>query len=96
MTVINRHHGNVPADAIHIGRPSRWGNPYIIGVHGDRGDVIKLHRRWLHQQVREGAVSLQDLAALHGKTLVCFCAPCDCHGYTLERAAAWAVEQLKQ
>ena len=37
---------------------------------------------------------LNDLAALHGKDLVCFCAPCQCHGHTLEKAAEWASQTL--
>ena len=36
--VLNRKDG-VPKGAVSIGRPSKFGNPFIIGVHGDRNEV---------------------------------------------------------
>jgi len=32
---------------VYIGRPGLLGNPFEIGVHGDREDVIRLYRQWL-------------------------------------------------
>ncbi len=26
----------LPDNAVHVGRPSRWGNPFIVGKHGTR------------------------------------------------------------
>lgn len=96
MAVLNKHHGNIPAGAIYIGRGSRWGNPFVIGKHGDRNSVCDQYEQHLEHQVRTGVVSLQDLAALHGKDVVCFCAPARCHGDTLLKAADWAVWKLDQ
>jgi hypothetical protein len=31
-------------DAVNCGRPSVWGNPYLIGVHGDRPTVLAKYR----------------------------------------------------
>lgn len=42
--VLNKHHGPLPSGAVYIGRPSRWGNPFIIGRHGDRAAVIAKYR----------------------------------------------------
>jgi hypothetical protein len=31
-----RHH-------VYIGRPSKWGNPFVVGKHGQRGECIALY-----------------------------------------------------
>lgn len=95
MTVLNKHKDTIPADAIYIGRGSIWGNPFRIGQHGTRAEVIEQHRDLLWKRVKSGDVTLEMLASLHGRDLVCFCAPLPCHGHTLEKAAAWATEQLE-
>lgn len=89
MPVHNKRR-NPPADAIYIGRGSRWGNPYRIGQDGDRYEVIAKYRLHLWEQVKAGEVTTEDLAALHDRDLVCYCAPAPCHGDVLLRAAAWA------
>jgi Domain of unknown function (DUF4326) len=38
-------------------------------------------------------VDLAALAALHGKTLGCWCAPRPCHGEVLQAAATWALAE---
>ena len=77
--VINRKCDCDPADAVYIGRPSRWGNPFQIGRDGNRHSVILQHRTWLQTQ----PALLARLDELRGRDLVCFCAPLPCHGYTL-------------
>lgn len=94
MSVLNKHHGSIPAGAIYIGRGSKWGNPFIIGRDGDRDAVCEQHKQLLWKQIKSGEVTLTDLADLHGKDLVCFCAPKRCHGHTLEKAAAWAFSEM--
>jgi hypothetical protein len=37
--VYNKRHKNVPADAVYIGRPSAYGNPYTMATEGDRDTV---------------------------------------------------------
>jgi hypothetical protein len=39
MTVLNKRDSN--ARGVYIGRPSKWGNPFVIGRDGTRADVIK-------------------------------------------------------
>jgi len=67
---------------VYIGRPSPWGNPFVIGPHGDRQQVIDQYVGWAKQHLTRTQV-----AALAGKTLVCFCHPLPCHGHVLAR---WA------
>ena len=81
-------------DAVTITRPSKWGNPYVLGKDGDRDTVIARYRAWLWDRIRSGEVSLGELAELHGRQLVCICKPKPCHGDVLEAAADWAFKQL--
>jgi hypothetical protein len=68
-----------PNDAVYIGRPSKWGNPYVIGRDGSRELVIARYRDYILKSPLLGAV----LKELRGKHLVCFCAPLPCHGDVL-------------
>ena len=67
---------DIPLDAIYVGRPSKWGNPYIIGNNGTREEVIEHYREWLFFQLFWGKL---DISELRGKDLVCWCAPLPCH-----------------
>jgi hypothetical protein len=62
---------------VYIGRPSRWGNPFIIDRDGTREEVIAKFKAYLL-----GYPALLELAKkeLKGKTLGCWCAPEACHG----------------
>ena len=82
--VLNKHHGNIPADAVYIGRPSKWGNPFVIGQDGTREEVVEKYRLWLEGQPE---LQAQARAELAGKSLVCFCAPKACHGDVLLKVA---------
>lgn len=65
---------------VYIGRPGPWGNPYQIGVHGAREDVIRLYR----QMIFSDAQTLRRIRKqLRGKVLGCWCAPAPCHGDVL-------------
>ena len=48
--VLNKPHGPLPSGAVYIGRPSRWGNPFVIGRDGDRATVIAKCRAWVCDQ----------------------------------------------
>ncbi len=77
-------------DTVRIDRRTRWGNPFLIGRHGSREEVIERYRVWLWDKVKGGEIPLAELAALNGKTLACHCHPLPCHGDVLAKAAAWA------
>lgn len=66
-----------------IGRPSKWGNPFVIGRDGTRDEVIARYEAWLLEQPE----LVDALAELAGKTLGCWCAPRACHGDVLARLA---------
>jgi hypothetical protein len=64
--------GAYPKDAVYIGRGSPYGNPFIIGVHGGRDEVIRRYECEVLPNL--------DIEPLRGKNLVCYCAPLRCHG----------------
>ncbi len=61
---------------VYIGRPSKWGNPFIIGPDGTREEVImKFEQYLLNSEL------LKDIGELDGKILGCWCRPYfPCHG----------------
>jgi hypothetical protein len=67
---------NIPYQAVYVGRPSKWGNPYQSGVHGTRDEVIRLYENYL----LTSNDLLDSLEELTGKDLVCWCKPKACHG----------------
>ena len=61
---------------IFIGRPGIWGNPFRIGLDGDREQVIQRYKEWIVKQ----PTLIRLLYTLKGKRLGCYCAPLPCHG----------------
>ncbi len=98
MTVLNlrRIDGDRSPEAllargiVRVDRETKWGNAFRIGPDGTRAEVIERYRRDLWRRIRAGEVDLDELAALDGRNLVCWCAPLPCHADVLARAAAWA------
>ena len=74
--VLNKRADKIPEGAVYIGRPSKWGNPFKIGVDGNRETVIELYRRYIQ-------TTNLDFSELKGKDLVCWCSPLPCHGDVL-------------
>ncbi|MGW4370279.1 DUF4326 domain-containing protein [Nocardia takedensis] len=71
-----RHHLFVPID-----RTSAWGNPYVLGRHGNREQVIRLHAE--HLPRRPELLARLRRGELASRVLGCWCAPKHCHGHTL-------------
>ena len=71
---------------IYIGRPSKWGNPFVSGVDGTRSIVIQKYRTWLLNSP-DSAPLRNELHELKGKILGCWCKPKDCHGDVLAELA---------
>lgn len=73
--VLNRKTDRIPPGAVYCGRPSPFGNPFMIGRDGSRTDVIAKYEAWLTRQ----PALLARLPSLKGHDLVCWCAPLPCH-----------------
>ena len=71
-------------------------NPFLIGPGQDREQAIARYREDLWRRIRAGEVPLEELAALDGCWLACWCEPEPCHGDVLARAAAWAAGVLAE
>lgn len=81
--VLNRYHQKVVEEAsrhlpvVNIMRPGKWGNPFSIGGHGDRQEVIAK----FDEYIRSRPDLLRDAKKeLKGKHLLCCCKPRACHG----------------
>jgi hypothetical protein len=75
--------GRSGANAVYIGRPTKWGNPFVMGRDGNRVEVILKYEKWICDQPN----LLADLHELTGKNLICWCAPDPCHGDILLKLA---------
>jgi len=69
---------------VYVGRPSKWGNPFILGCDGDREAVIAKFRA----HILARPVLLEECRReLRGKVLGCWCAPKPCHADVLVELA---------
>lgn len=70
--VLNKRLNGEPDGSVWIGRGSDYANPFVIGVHGNRNQVMDMFEAMILPQL--------DLEPLRGKDLVCTCKPERCHG----------------
>lgn len=72
-----------PANAVYVGRGTQFGNPFVMGTHGDRDTVIWGYVFWLGQRLPSPSGQTppgrRAVETLRGKDLVCYCAPEACH-----------------
>jgi hypothetical protein len=52
---------------VYVGRPSKWGNPFVLGRDGSRDEVIRKYRAWTVTQ----PALMSALHELRGKDLIC-------------------------
>jgi hypothetical protein len=85
------------AGIVYVGRRCRgWhgsvlGNPFRIGVHGSREEVIRKYREWLYKRLEtdpQVQSAIMDLVwMLHGGERVrlgCWCTPLPCHAEVIK------------
>ena len=75
--VYNMKDPNTPKEAVYVGRPTKWGNPYTVKKWG-RGRSLDM---FMAYKLRgPNCLSHEDIVAeLKGKDLACWCAPLPCH-----------------
>lgn len=83
-----------PPQAVTVSRPTCWGNPWQVGVHGDQATCVRAHADWLageRDDAPDGKPARDVLARigeLRGKDLACWCKLDEpCHADTLLRLA---------
>jgi len=74
---------NKSPEVIYIGRPGKWGNPFKIGTHGNREEVIQKYKEWITTSPEGLAILVDARKELPGKVLGCHCSPLPCHGHVL-------------
>jgi len=86
MIILNKHHKSTD-NAIYIGRGSVLGNPFVIGVHGSRTEVIAMYDNYIHDQILLGNSSIVEyIKTLESNSrLLCYCCPNQCHGKVIEK-----------
>lgn len=63
----------MPEDAVYVGRPTKWGNPFRLGTYNSLGEIVRQYREWLDvslpgQEIKEAAKT-----ELRGRDLLCWC-----------------------
>lgn len=81
--VLNNRTDKIPLDAVYVGRPSKWGNPFQLIAETFRHDVVIQYKEYLLKNKK----LMNDLHELRGKDLVCWCAPRECHADVLLKLA---------
>lgn len=76
----NRSHYTGGAPGVYVGRPTKWGNPFVIGRDGTREEVIAKFEAYLRRSPTLMAAAQRELK---GKDLTCWCAPLPCHAQVL-------------
>jgi len=69
---------------VYIGRPSIWGNPFVIGRDGDKTERLRKYREWIMSQPELLERAKREL---RGRTIACWCKPEACHGDILAEIA---------
>jgi hypothetical protein len=80
----------MPANAIYVGRPTVWGNPYVVGSQLMNGETLNAEKAVaLYEQHLADNFSERDIRhCLHDKDLACWCAlDQPCHADVLLRIA---------
>jgi hypothetical protein len=93
MKVYNKRDTAIPAGAVYVGRPTKFGNPFThVNNHktlaayivDTRAEAVKQFEEWL---LKQPALVSAVKKELKGKNLVCWCAPLSCHADVLMRIA---------
>ena len=92
MRVWNKRDKQIPRDAVYVGRPTKWGNPFTHIPSGtlaqfqvrNRDEAVDRYETWLLAQPALVEAAKHEL---RGKHLVCWCAPQRCHADVLMRVA---------
>lgn len=89
--IVSMRNGNKDFD-IRIDRQSRWGNQHHMKNESvaERNRVCDENKKDLWRKIRNGSITLDELDALYGKVLGCWCKPKRCHGDDLVEAVEWA------
>lgn len=81
---IRTEKSKIPAEAVYVGRPTSYGNPFSISNFGRTGCLKKYKEYVTTGNTRIAANAKKELK---GKDLICWCAPQHCHAELLMEIA---------
>jgi hypothetical protein len=86
--ILNKRTDVIPPDAVYVGRPSKWGNPFKVNDPLMPHNLSKIEKQQaVVEEYRKYLIGKPKLMAalgeLKGKDLVCWCTPLPCHADVL-------------
>lgn len=78
MTPVVNLRRRPPGDVARIDRLTKYGNPFKVGIHGDRDACLALYRTYIRWVLDN--IDADFLEPLRGRVLGCWCKPLACHG----------------
>jgi Domain of unknown function (DUF4326) len=63
----------MPKDAVYVGRPTIWGNPYALNQFDSAANCVDAYRQYILANQRGAERFRLPLADLKGKNLACWC-----------------------
>lgn len=82
--------GRMAGAAGYFGSPIRLGSVCVVCAkrHNDAGSTLDCFEQWARTRLMTDPTYRENVKDLHGKTLVCWCAPGPCHGDVLAKLSA--------
>ena len=78
----------LPKNTVKVARPTKWGNPWRVGLDGDAQYVVEAYRRFVEGHLQSFPTIKDVRKELRGKNLACFCKLGQpCHGDVLLKIA---------
>lgn len=70
----------MPPNAVYVGRPTKWGNPFRVKDGHTVDEAVSLYRTWIDDEINIAPENLKEIKdELGGKDLACWCpigSPC--------------------
>lgn len=103
LKVVNLRNDDVDIWTRYVGRPTKFGNPFIVGANGTRDVVIKRYTEWFDATIRldpvfrrEFETLIRDVKDRKITKLACWCAPKACHADVIRTKILTAIKKWKK
>ena len=63
----------MPPNTVYVGRPTKWGNPFRVGLDGGRDLCVRLYIQKLDGNIWTFPTKKDIQSELSGKDLACWC-----------------------
>jgi len=68
---------------LYVGRPSKYGNPYTVGLNGNAETCVKLFEAYARKRISSDAEFREAIKDCYGKRLACWCKSPPCHAFVI-------------